>query len=270
MNHYLTISRFAQLRGIDINSLRYYEKLGILAPAHTDPRTRYRYYDVEQLYMLDTILLCVNLGIPLRQLADYRDESGDYQGVALFNEGRRRAKEKIAELQNSLRCIERTLMYLDDTARYADMSGLYCRTIPQRQLISAEFNGDMAHADELEIAFSELNRAARERGLNPVMPMSILYRYTHDGLKRLVCWDIADEDAHDERVITLPCAEYDCLQFEWDAGFDPDELIRRTFDASAGASFIVSNMGRSRQRTGIRLGEIQSSRKLSSDTDARL
>lgn len=39
MNRYFTISRFARLRGIDINSLRYYERLGILKPAWTDPHT---------------------------------------------------------------------------------------------------------------------------------------------------------------------------------------------------------------------------------------
>lgn len=257
MNHHLTISRFAQLRGIDINSLRYYEKLGILTPAHTDPRTRYRYYDVEQLYMLDAILLCVNLGIPLKQLADYRDASGNYQSVALFNEGRRRADEKITELQNSLRCIERTLTYLNDTARYADTRGPYRRTIPRRQLISAEYEGDMAHADQLETAFSELNRAARERGLNPVMPMSILYRYSGDGLRRHVCWDIADEDATGAQIATLPGGEYRCLQFDWDAELDPDALIRREFDVNGGAAVVVANIGRSRQRSGVRLGEIQ-------------
>lgn len=47
MNHYFTISKFARLRGIDINSLRYYERLGILTPAYTDPHTRYRYYTAE-------------------------------------------------------------------------------------------------------------------------------------------------------------------------------------------------------------------------------
>ena len=55
MKDHLTISRFARLRGIDINSLRYYERLGILTPAYTDPQTRYRYYTAEQQSVLDVI-----------------------------------------------------------------------------------------------------------------------------------------------------------------------------------------------------------------------
>ena len=92
MKDHLTISRFARLRGIDINSLRYYERLGILTPAYTDPQTRYRYYTAEQLSVLDMILLCINLGVPLKELRAYFDESGDFRSRALFEEGRRRTE----------------------------------------------------------------------------------------------------------------------------------------------------------------------------------
>lgn len=96
MNHYFTISKFARLRGIDINSLRYYERLGILTPAYTDPHTRYRYYTAEQLSLLDMILLCINLGVPLKELKAYFDESGRFQNRALFEEGKRRTQEKMS------------------------------------------------------------------------------------------------------------------------------------------------------------------------------
>ena len=36
MKNYFTISEFAKLRDININSLRYYEKIGILKPAKID------------------------------------------------------------------------------------------------------------------------------------------------------------------------------------------------------------------------------------------
>ena len=79
MNRYFTISKFARLRGIDINSLRYYERLGILIPAYTAPHTRYRYYTAEQLSILDMILLCINLGVPLKELKAYFDEAGGFR-----------------------------------------------------------------------------------------------------------------------------------------------------------------------------------------------
>lgn len=257
MNHYFTISQFARLRGVDINSLRYYERLGILKPAYTDPDTHYRYYDAEQLYMLDTILLCVNLGIPLKQLSTYTDESGNYQNQALFKEGQRRAREKMLELQGSMRCIDRTLKYLEDTDHYKGLSGKYSRVIPRRRIVTAKFTGRITSVDELETAFSELHRSARERQLYPVMPMSLLYLYSRDGLTRRVCWDIADECTADERIVTLPYAEYKCIQVDWNAGLELRPLIEREFDVTGGATVIVSNMGPSRSHSGLRIGEIQ-------------
>ena len=64
--------------------------------------TRYRYYTAEQLSLLDMILLCINLGVPLKELKAYFDESGRFQNRALFEEGKRRTQEKIQELQSSL------------------------------------------------------------------------------------------------------------------------------------------------------------------------
>ena len=84
MNRYFTISKFDRLRGIDVNSLRYYERLGILIPAYTDPHTRYRYCTAEQLSILDMILLCINLGVPLKELKAYFDESGRFQNRCLL------------------------------------------------------------------------------------------------------------------------------------------------------------------------------------------
>lgn len=61
MKYGFTISEFAKLRDININSLRYYEKIGVLKPAYTDSNTGYRYYTPDQLSVLDMILLCISL-----------------------------------------------------------------------------------------------------------------------------------------------------------------------------------------------------------------
>ena len=158
MNHYFTISKFARLRGIDINSLRYYERLGILTPAYTDPHTRYRYYTAEQLSLLDMILLCINLGVPLKELKAYFDESGRFQNRALFEEGKRRTQEKIQELQSSLRSIEHTLTFLEDTARYTQKNTPYRRMIPRRRLVTAPYDGNMNDVNALETAFAFAQR----------------------------------------------------------------------------------------------------------------
>lgn len=257
MNDHFTISKFARLRGIDINSLRYYERLGILVPAYTDPRTRYRYYTVEQLSALDMILLCINLGVPLRELKGYFDESGRFQNRALFEEGKRRTQEKIRELEGSLRSIEHTLNYLEETGRYTQKNTPYLRPIPQRRLVAAPYDGSMEDVNALETAFAALNAYARDRQLYPVLPMGMLCRFTGEGFTRAVYWEISEPLGTDERILEIPQGQYRCVQADWQPGESMDALVKRHFDLRAGAAVLVSNLGQSRLEPETRAFELQ-------------
>ena len=84
MKDYMTISEFASLRNVNINSIRYYEKQKILIPAWIDPQTKYRYYLPEQLGILDAILLCIRLNIPLKELKSYIDSNGNLDKKGLL------------------------------------------------------------------------------------------------------------------------------------------------------------------------------------------
>ena len=77
MKDYFTISEFASLRNININSLRYYEKMGLLVPAHVDPQTRYRYYSARQLVE-----------------KEYQTTSGTIEIRRLLEDGKRAAEKK--------------------------------------------------------------------------------------------------------------------------------------------------------------------------------
>ena len=257
MNHYFTISKFARLRGIDINSLRYYERLGILTPAYVDPRTRYRYYAPEQLSVLDMILLCINLGISLKQLAAYIDQGGDFHSRDLFEEGKRRAQEKICELQNSLRSIEHTLNYLEDSGQYVRRDAPYRRLFPQRRLVTRELGDRMPHASDLETAFAQLNGYAREQKLYPVLPMGLLYRCAAGGAKRSIYWEISEPAKEDPHILALPQGEYLCLQVICEPGQDIESRIAAQFDFRQAAMILVSSMARSRFHFGSKCFEIQ-------------
>ena len=45
----ITIQGFAKLCGCNTQTLRYYDRIGLLAPARVDEWTGYRYYDKEQV-----------------------------------------------------------------------------------------------------------------------------------------------------------------------------------------------------------------------------
>ena len=115
MDGYLTIGDFAKLRNVDRKSLRYYERIGALIPAYTDPQTNYRYYKLEQLVDLDTILLCLELGIPLKQTANYKNQDGTLDVLRLFSDGKEKFNEKLLKLHTTWKRLESSLSAIQET-----------------------------------------------------------------------------------------------------------------------------------------------------------
>ena len=111
MKNYFLISEFAKLRGININSLRYYEKMGILKPALIDENNGYRYYSLEQIPILNNIILCIQLGIPLKELVELIDKDGNLQSQKLLEKGKMVAQKRIEEMQSNLDYIEFSLKH---------------------------------------------------------------------------------------------------------------------------------------------------------------
>ena len=67
-NHLLRIGDFSHLAQVSVPTLRHYNDLGLLTPAHVDPHTDYRYYALEQLPRLNRILALKDLGLSLEQI----------------------------------------------------------------------------------------------------------------------------------------------------------------------------------------------------------
>ncbi len=64
------IGDFSQLAQVSVRMLRHYDKLGLLAPSHTDKFTGYRYYTIDQLPRLNRIVALNGLGLTLQEIAD--------------------------------------------------------------------------------------------------------------------------------------------------------------------------------------------------------
>ena len=59
------IGEFSQITRVTVDTLRYYDALGLLKPAKVDPFTGYRYYSARQLMSLNRILVLKEVGFSL-------------------------------------------------------------------------------------------------------------------------------------------------------------------------------------------------------------
>ena len=59
------IGDFSRIARVSARLLRFYDEIGLLAPAHADPQSGYRFYTVEQLERLNRITVLKDLGFSL-------------------------------------------------------------------------------------------------------------------------------------------------------------------------------------------------------------
>lgn len=67
-DNFLRIGDFSQLAQVSVTTLRHYDDVGLLKPAHVDQFTEYRYYALDQLPRINRILALKDLGLSLDQI----------------------------------------------------------------------------------------------------------------------------------------------------------------------------------------------------------
>ena len=66
----LKIGEFSKIAQVSVKTLRYYDRMGLLKPAHIDRFNGYRYYSLDQLVRLNRILALKDLDFSLDQIAE--------------------------------------------------------------------------------------------------------------------------------------------------------------------------------------------------------
>lgn len=70
----LTIGELSKVSQVTVKSIRYYQELGLLNPAKTDPLTNYRYYNKDSYHRINSILTLKDLGFTLSEIKSILDE----------------------------------------------------------------------------------------------------------------------------------------------------------------------------------------------------
>lgn len=106
----LRIGDFSQLGQVSVRTLRLYDELGLLKPAHIDQFTDYRYYSMEQLPRLNRILALKDLGFSLDQVARLVNEplsAEQLQGMLMLKQSE--LEQEVEEAQTRLARVEARL-----------------------------------------------------------------------------------------------------------------------------------------------------------------
>lgn len=113
MRDYLNITQLAKLRNVTTETLRHYDRIGLLKPDYVDEFTGYRYYSMNQIELFDTIIDLRNLGVPLKDIAIYMESRNVANTYELLKMKEDDLKRTIAEQKKQLDQIQIKIRYLD-------------------------------------------------------------------------------------------------------------------------------------------------------------
>lgn len=231
----LSIGQMAELNHVSEQTLRLYDKEGLLVPRCVDPVTGYRYYHIIQSAKLDLIQNMKVYGMTLRQIRSFLDSNDPAALREMLSEQAASIEERIRQLRRSQSAITRTL---DNYRRYEAMprnGEIFLEYIPERRIF--RYNCDVNYFDQDESGYEYMLRQMKTNLVANNMPLSYftnigtIIRREHlvpDELFSNEVFLFVDEDDSSQAMETLPAASYLCLcsdEFSMEA-----ENVRRLLD----------------------------------------
>ena len=214
----LSIGQMAELNHVSEQTLRLYDKEGLLVPRCVDPVTGYRYYHIIQSAKLDLIQNMKVYGMTLRQIRSFLDSNDPAALRALLSEQADSIEERIRQLRRSQSAITRTL---DNYRRYEAMprnGEIFLEYIPERRIF--RYSCDVNYFDQDESGYEYMLRLMKTNLVANNMPLSYftnigtIIRREHlvpDSLFSNEVFLFVDEDDSSQAMETLPAASYLCL-----------------------------------------------------------
>lgn len=207
-----SIGKLSKLTGVHIQSLRYYETLGILKPAYVDPESQYRYYTFSHMRIVEAIQYCAELDIPLKQFGAFlleKDGQIDYSklidyGVELTNQKMQRIQKRLSFLEN----VQRELLHAEDCCSNPAVKTYF----PEKLCWAIPYEGTQA-ASDFHSAVYRLIADMESHGLRAGYNNGQMLIGTQGDMKSYLFIDIRETNREIEafpQILHIPAGEYLC------------------------------------------------------------
>ncbi len=210
----MQIKEFAQLTGVSVRTLHYYDEIGLLKPSEVDAQTGYRFYDENAFERMQEILFYRELDFSLKTIAEILS-SPDYDKQQALSRQRKlllAKKERLEQLIATLDSVEEGMGFMKTKNEYEALKNQYAEEAKQRwgntdayqesENRNTDFSKSAPLLDAVFEEFAELNRAGASPESEPAKIMAEklqqcitdnFYTCTDEILKGLGQMYVADE-----------------------------------------------------------------------------
>lgn len=110
-----TVKEIAQISGVSVRTLHWYDEVGLLKPAYLGCNG-YRYYEEEQLLILQQILFFRELGFELKKIRQVLGRS-DFDKMVALSSHKQLLKNNLEQTKKLIKTIDKTIEHLKGTKK---------------------------------------------------------------------------------------------------------------------------------------------------------
>lgn len=213
MKKFFSVGEAAKAVGMTAETLRHYDRIGLVSPCRTDEWTGYRYYSEQELARLKIVRALKSLDLPLEEIGRMLASADLGETVRFLREAERSADEKIAELNEMKERIARARRFYEGKSSEVRREGFYTQHLAQRTILLSDRPITPTVADLLNYQRHFFAQVGEARDAFAFEDVAGIYRTDKEQRMFAVCTRYAPQQ--DLRILpegTYLCA--DCTQQE--------------------------------------------------------
>lgn len=153
MKDYYKINEISKLYGIGVDSLRYYEKLGLLSPRRDT--NGYRLYNLKDMYKLTIIRNLRELDFSMAQIKTYLERQTLDNTLTLLRSEQELLQQHLQKMQEQSKLLQERIAAL--TAAKEIQTGIVTvKTLPERRCV--QLNQHITRDEEMDFIIKRLHR----------------------------------------------------------------------------------------------------------------
>lgn len=139
MKNYFSISEAAKMVDMTSETLRHYDRIGLVSPCKKDPWTGYRYYSKQEIIRLNTIQALRCMDLSLKEIKAVLALDSLEKIISFLKQAEKSADEKITRLQYAKSKIQRARADYEKKAPSQEgPKDLFAQALPERVILLSD------------------------------------------------------------------------------------------------------------------------------------
>lgn len=216
---YLTIGQMADLNHVSTQTLRLYDKEGLLKPAFYDEENGYRYYMISQCTQLDMIQTMKLCGMSLKQIGALLSDGSMEEWYFVLSEQEELLAQKMRHIAESRKAVSRLRTNIRQLDGIPSLGKVFLEYMPERKIdmMVTEYN----YFTDGFSGYEKMLRKLKKRMIESALPLSYFYNagtmiekedfINHEYIAQTIFIFVDNEYPHIDSIKTLQSGMYLCV-----------------------------------------------------------